>query len=226
MGDRKDLISKLPDDILHYILSFLSTKDAVRTSILARRWKFLWTYLSDFNLENEPSSTRKKESQNQTENCLLNLVDRILHKANYIKRFRFASYGIHVDADRANSWISSVLKHKVEELDLSLDIRSSFALANNFSAPKWLNKLNLELDCVLNIPSCIYFPGLKTLTLAILTFSDETSAQQLFSGCPVLQKLTLYNCVWKNVKNISMKTPTIRTLIIYHCPQSRLYTQL
>ncbi|CAL1352828.1 unnamed protein product [Linum trigynum] len=38
-------LSDFPDEILHYILSFLDTKSAVGTSILSRRWRCLLTTL-------------------------------------------------------------------------------------------------------------------------------------------------------------------------------------
>uniref|UniRef100_A0ACD6AIK5 Uncharacterized protein n=1 Tax=Avena sativa TaxID=4498 RepID=A0ACD6AIK5_AVESA len=38
-GDR---IGALSDDILHHLLSFLSVQSAVRTCVLARRWRHLW----------------------------------------------------------------------------------------------------------------------------------------------------------------------------------------
>ncbi|XBI75692.1 hypothetical protein VPH35_069033 [Triticum aestivum] len=37
-----DRIGDLPDEIVHHILSFLPAQEAVRTSVLARRWRHLW----------------------------------------------------------------------------------------------------------------------------------------------------------------------------------------
>ena len=61
-GEDKDIISKLPDSALLYILSFLLTKDAVRTSILSTKWRYLWTGMSNFDFNDDLSykKTRKK----------------------------------------------------------------------------------------------------------------------------------------------------------------------
>ncbi|KAK7259116.1 hypothetical protein RIF29_24714 [Crotalaria pallida] len=38
----KDRFDDLPDSLIQHILSFMKTKDAIRTSVLAKRWRCLW----------------------------------------------------------------------------------------------------------------------------------------------------------------------------------------
>uniref|UniRef100_A0A0D3HJF0 F-box domain-containing protein n=1 Tax=Oryza barthii TaxID=65489 RepID=A0A0D3HJF0_9ORYZ len=42
MASGADRISDLPEDVLHHVLSLLSSRDAVRTCVLAQRWRDLW----------------------------------------------------------------------------------------------------------------------------------------------------------------------------------------
>ncbi|XP_073279894.1 putative F-box/LRR-repeat protein At5g38386 [Primulina huaijiensis] len=44
---REDRISRLPDDVISLIVSRLYTRDAVRTSVLSRRWKHVYTFVSE-----------------------------------------------------------------------------------------------------------------------------------------------------------------------------------
>lgn len=48
----EDLISKLPDALISKVLSYLSTKEAVGTSVLSSRWKSLWLFfISEIDLD-------------------------------------------------------------------------------------------------------------------------------------------------------------------------------
>ncbi|KAK3188351.1 hypothetical protein Dsin_027912 [Dipteronia sinensis] len=41
----KDIISRLPDDVLSHIVSRLEAEDAVKTCVLSSRWKNVWTLI-------------------------------------------------------------------------------------------------------------------------------------------------------------------------------------
>ncbi|CAI9105104.1 OLC1v1003959C1 [Oldenlandia corymbosa var. corymbosa] len=56
-----DRISELPDEILSRISSFLTFKEAFRTTVLSKRWKHAWAYVPnlDFDAHTNFSSGRK-----------------------------------------------------------------------------------------------------------------------------------------------------------------------
>ncbi|XP_061342198.1 F-box/FBD/LRR-repeat protein At5g53840-like [Gastrolobium bilobum] len=46
---KQDRLSNLPDEVIHRILSSLDAKTAVQTSVLSKRWRYLWTSLQVLN---------------------------------------------------------------------------------------------------------------------------------------------------------------------------------
>ncbi|XP_045810858.1 F-box/LRR-repeat protein At4g14103-like [Trifolium pratense] len=215
VGNMKDMISELPEGVLLYILSFLPTKDAVRTTILAKTWRYLWTHLSVFDFEvfcHQHGSKPKQKSENR----LINQVDNLLQRSNRVERLCIKVRGT-IDAQKATSLLSNTLLHKVPDLKLSIEIEyinDMFVLPNSFSASQSLNNLYLEFDFNLNIGDDICFPSLKTLYLSHICFVNEKSAQRLLSGCPVLQELTLFRCSLLNVKQINVAMSALRKLTI------------
>ncbi|CAN1138698.1 Putative F-box protein At3g58860 [Linum perenne] len=49
----KDRLSYLPDSVIYHILSFLETKYAVQTSVLSRRWRCAWKYVTALHFRSE-----------------------------------------------------------------------------------------------------------------------------------------------------------------------------
>ncbi|KAI3464412.1 hypothetical protein Pfo_021075 [Paulownia fortunei] len=50
-ANKKDIISKLPDDILISIISFMPIKDGIRTSVLSKRWRNLYNFVSNIDTQ-------------------------------------------------------------------------------------------------------------------------------------------------------------------------------
>nr|CAB3458257.1 unnamed protein product [Digitaria exilis] len=58
-GDGVDRISGLPDDLLHTILHRVrSTPDAVRTSVLSRRWRRVWAQVPEISFDHDVDRVR------------------------------------------------------------------------------------------------------------------------------------------------------------------------
>ncbi|MBA0606638.1 hypothetical protein Godav_019076 [Gossypium davidsonii] len=76
---KADRISDLPDSILTHILSFLSTNEAVRTSILSTRWRYLFALLPNLHFDLEDVLRRKNfNSYTASVENFMSFVDRML----------------------------------------------------------------------------------------------------------------------------------------------------
>ncbi|KAI4982856.1 hypothetical protein ZWY2020_023348 [Hordeum vulgare] len=56
----EDRIGALPDEILQHVMSFLLSRDAVRTCVLARRWSTLWKSVPALRIEDDPATGSNK----------------------------------------------------------------------------------------------------------------------------------------------------------------------
>ncbi|KAK3003120.1 hypothetical protein RJ639_018101 [Escallonia herrerae] len=192
-------ISKFPDCVLHYILSFLPMKDTIRTSVLSTRWRYIWTTsISDIDLDDSFSGNSVSRKY------FLDFVERVLllHDASDIRRFRLA-FNVPVRASRVNSWVFAAVKHNLQELDLSLPVRASFVLPCCPFTGESLVVLVIEMDCALKVPTSVCLPSLKRLQIADGNLQwqntkscpvlEELPTQRLFSSCPLFMSSKAYN---------------------------------
>ena len=200
-------IDNLPDPILQHILSYLSTKNAIQTSILSKRWKYLWTSIPKLDFDEGALDRRL---------MFMKFVERVLalHDPSNIKNFSL-SCNVQYDTSHINSWICSVVKHKVQVLNLYLrNFQELLALPSCLFTCESLEVLTLNMFHSLKLPSSIFFSSLKILTLEKVIFSDDHSTQQLFMGCPILENLSIVDCIWKNVKTVCISSPMLQRLFI------------
>ncbi|XP_073030618.1 F-box/LRR-repeat protein At3g03030-like [Primulina eburnea] len=120
--EREDRISQLPDDVVCYIVSELSTRAAVRTSILSRRWRHVYTLINQvrFHLHHgsycHPTLTRKEEIQRK----FAQGVDTFLqhHSGFKVTSFELVCCFRGCILDTFRKWMNSVGTLGVEQLTI------------------------------------------------------------------------------------------------------------
>ncbi|KAM1809169.1 hypothetical protein ACFX15_025493 [Malus domestica] len=73
----KDHISKLPDDVFNTIISLLSMRDGIQTSVLLPRWKNMYAYISNLEFDwCDPVDTTHEETVKRNVCDFLTKIDR------------------------------------------------------------------------------------------------------------------------------------------------------
>ncbi|CAA0816275.1 E3 ubiquitin protein ligase RIN2 [Striga hermonthica] len=183
-----DRISALPDDVICHILSFLSTRRCVQTSILARRWRSLWAHspILDFDFTGELLDYW---------NNMVEIINTVmfLHKGQNISTFRLANEDIcGLSQDEIDAWIvtliSSLISCNVRNLYIWLDVKMPLCL---FSCGTLVD-LSLSCCCCdFPLTTTVYLPSLKRLQLDSVEFECDECFTRLVSGCRVLEELSL-----------------------------------
>ncbi|KAL2245334.1 F-box/LRR-repeat protein At3g58900 isoform X3 [Sesamum indicum] len=220
IDDGYDKISLLPDCILHDILSYLPTKEAVSTCVLSKRWKYLWTSVPSINFDDSLLYSSQFDFWHPLDvTRFMTFVERVLllRDTSDVKRFRL-SCRVCFSASRVNEWILAAIRRNVQELDLCLFVEEPFALPSCVFDNELLTVLRLEMNCTLQLPPRISFPCLRTLHLCLVTFPNDNLMQTLFSSCPFLEELAVLDCEWMNLRSISITMPSLKVLIIDDLP--------
>ncbi|KAJ1443686.1 Leucine-rich repeat domain superfamily [Sesbania bispinosa] len=160
-----DRISPLPDDIICHILSFLSTKDAISTSLLSKRWRALWRSLPCLHFDLNPSNSPSI----YINNC--NIIYRIILSRDHIKSLRFQCgpiFNFYLDPLDANinEWVDIAIQRGLENLDLGhpCDPPIPTLCSSSIFRCKTLVVLKLE-GFFVDVDDIVHLPSLKTLIL-------------------------------------------------------------
>ncbi|GMI63726.1 hypothetical protein like AT3G59200 [Hibiscus trionum] len=212
--DDDDRISKLPDSVLSGILCRLPIKDAVSTSILSTRWRYL--FVSMLNLDVDFRVFRRCPVR--TIKSFTNFMDKLMfiHTEGRIEQFRLQYIAISgVDASRVCGWVSAALWRGVKEIDLAFARESEnipvLSTALLFTT-KTLVRLKLEIPFAMTVPIHVRLPNLNTLELRRIKFEDDDSVERLISSCPVLEQLSISCCDMRNMKCLKISNPSLKSL--------------
>ncbi|TVU20185.1 hypothetical protein EJB05_36384, partial [Eragrostis curvula] len=115
----EDRLGALPDALLHQVLSFLPAEEALRTCVLAQRWRHLWKSAPGLRIgclcNDEPVSVA----------TLQRFVNRLfsLRGASPLHtcKLRIGDFSKEGDEDRVNLWFRHAVASKVREFKLHVE---------------------------------------------------------------------------------------------------------
>ncbi|KAA8528152.1 hypothetical protein F0562_035597 [Nyssa sinensis] len=238
----KDKLIELPDGILSTIISMLTLKETVRTSILSKSWRFIWTCHPDLQFDSV-SVLGSKIYSNSMSNCQLELdrqiqrckfieqVDHFMHQRCKGTKIDSLTIHFHLGKDSASHidwWISCAVTKEVENIDLDLSEWCSFKVDHTCSTsfeqyefPCWLLAVPGKKCTVkrLRLASCNLCtpPNLNYLTsLITVELKDVNISDQqlenLLSSCLFLEELCLQRC--KDFVNLKFVGPSLRLRLL------------
>jgi hypothetical protein len=188
----KDLISNLPDEILCHILSFLQTKEADATTVLSKRWKYVWRSATTLRINAQVETL-------DSHSAFIHLVNSVLfsrHPVLPIKSFHLqVTYNYLHESPSKNitNWVNFVVQRDVECLDLDLTSECLAKLPITVLTCKTLVVLKLSFFHVEKGFYDILLPSLKTCHLDYVRFPKFRDFIMFLTGCPILQYLYTYH---------------------------------
>ncbi|KAF5179428.1 F-box/FBD/LRR-repeat protein [Thalictrum thalictroides] len=181
----KDLISHIPDEINHLIMTLMTIGDAARTSVLSRKWRNLWqtSLISRFNVNldtenvmgtdySDKSFRNKSRMTNAEKRILQNerhkfvrQADRILqlHRSPTVNSFRIR-FDMDIDFSPViDRWLQTAISRRAKKLDINLSEFSDFRYFNPcvtklYTFPDWLFPKDTSFVKYLSLSHCICRP--------------------------------------------------------------------
>ncbi|CAL5079371.1 unnamed protein product [Urochloa decumbens] len=194
-----DRLSALPDGLLHAIMSFLPAPQAVRTSLLSRRWRHLWQSAprieineEDFGISMGINRGTLEESWARFEDFATNLL---LFHDNTSSLGEFCLRSCVHNWRHVDRWIRRGIKYCPSVLQIQI---MGYELA--FKLP----------------PMDSSFRRLKMLCLRNVHL-DSHFTRFLCSSCPVLEDLDLKNCKFCGNYPPAITSPTLNRLAVDRC---------
>ncbi|KAL3652529.1 hypothetical protein CASFOL_002210 [Castilleja foliolosa] len=182
------------------------------TSILATRWRFLWTYVPIIVFGCDIFNSRMG---------LTNIVNSVIqqHKLQRINLFQLFDETYNDCSEyELDSWITTDIDRNVQLINLGFDLFRKYKLPQCFFTCKTL--VGVTLYHCGGIPSgssgAIYMPNLKNLLLYGFYYEVEEALPRFLSGCPVLEDLTLIRIgdIWIGdiLGCLNISSPSIKRL--------------
>ncbi|KAG5545426.1 hypothetical protein RHGRI_017792 [Rhododendron griersonianum] len=215
--EKRDCLAELPEPLLHHILSYLTMKDVIRTSVLAKRWRYTWLYV--------PCLTFPALKKTRSEEVAFINKSLLVHKGSKVQKLDI-TFKYHTEAGLVDSWIQFALTRNVNQLYLDFrgchSLKSKYTLHDTIFRCRSLTVLSVK-RCMIKFPVKIKLGSLKTLSFEEVNF-DVGAINNLLSSCSILEELSFTACNFANNPDLVIMNSGVKTLKIREENYSRNLT--
>ncbi|KAG8378970.1 hypothetical protein BUALT_Bualt07G0039800 [Buddleja alternifolia] len=214
-------IDRLPNELLISIISRLPLKEAGRTSVLARRWRNIWTSNPVLNFDASQVLCKLKDQEKIQDETIrfVKWVNRVtvFHSLATIDEFRIlfdldSSHAHHID-----TWIIFAFSKRVKRLELHLLLSCCVDGRNKrYNLPNMWDPIERLRISPNGISSC------KLLEKLCLTGVNVTGEVLEFfiSNCPFLEELCVKDS--DSLQSLRASSTRLRDLKILNCKGFRM----
>ncbi|KAM7493410.1 hypothetical protein LguiB_028019 [Lonicera macranthoides] len=205
----KDRFSELSADLKGSILERMIARDAARTSILSKKWRYIWASHPQLKLDEQfffGITPNKRINQS----LFVRIIDKIflLHHGPIQKFILYIPFSQSPDMD---FWILILSRNGIKELTLDNGYVQPYKLPSYIYSCAELTYLEL-VNCIIFNPPLEFhgFPYLKKLFLENISISPRIGS--LISGLPALNKLSLSSCT--SIENLKILPPKLIWFVV------------
>ncbi|XP_017215658.1 uncharacterized protein LOC108193489 [Daucus carota subsp. sativus] len=210
----EDRISALPDDLIHQILKSVDTKEAVQTSILSKRWKFVWTTLPF--LKFKWAHPRFQDTSVNKSNA--KFTRHVLNYRNHNSSISCLELK-YLTPGLLDRFIKYAIAHHVECLDVHLRHKHKPYMLGSFSSGS-IKKLKVRMSFEDIVPEsdCWDLPALTSLHLCrlFLFFENQNLPERCITCLPALRDLCLEDWDLRE-SSLSFNWPGLTSFCLIKC---------
>ncbi|XP_059307210.1 F-box/FBD/LRR-repeat protein At1g13570-like [Lycium ferocissimum] len=184
-----DVLSNLPENVIDVILVLLPCKDAVRTSVLSKKWRYHWCRLTELTLDASLWKTTK-DLLNPTVKFTKIIYQLLSLHEGPITKFTLNMAFLEKSGPMIDNFIYFLSRNGIQHLVIFFPWYHLYKLPSSLFSCSELRHLNLH-NCSIHHPSAFQgFDKLVSLVLCRVTISSEL-LESLISHCPLLGRLVL-----------------------------------
>ncbi|XP_059315548.1 F-box/FBD/LRR-repeat protein At1g13570-like [Lycium ferocissimum] len=202
-----DVLGSLPESVIDDILICLPLRDAVRTSMLSRKWRYKWCRISQLKLDDTLWETTKDMISPTVK--FTNIIYHLLtFHAGPISKFILSILDLR-DCPEIDKLVYFLSRNGIQHLDLRFFMYKQYKVPSSIFTCLQLRHLSLE-SCSIQLapPDFKGFDRLISLKLCRVVISSKI-LESLISNCPLLEQLLLHNNAYIGV--IEINAPMLRS---------------